>query len=56
VEQLEEVKGTEMGKEEDTIAYISEPKSFTRKLLQPVQTFRNVAVYKSNSKQTNKKN
>ena len=48
----------QIGKEEvrlslfaaDMIVYISDPKNFTKELLQLINTFSNVAGYKNNSK------
>ena len=58
IRQEMEVKGIQIGKEElklwlftdDMIVYISDPKNSTRKLLQLINTFSNVAGYKINFK------
>ena len=58
VRQHKEIKGIRIGKEEvklslfadDMIVYMSDPKNSTKELLQLINTFSNVAEYKTNSK------
>jgi hypothetical protein len=60
IKQLEEIKGTQIGKEEvklslfadDQILYISGPKISTRKLLQLINTFSKDAGYKVNTQKS----
>ena len=56
IRQQKEIKGIQIGKEvklslfaDDMIVYISDPKNSTKKLLQLINTFNNVARYKINS-------
>jgi hypothetical protein len=52
--QEEEIKGIQVGKgivnlslfAEDTIIYFTDPKTFIQKLLDTINSFSNVAVYK----------
>ena len=58
IRQQKEIKRIQIGKEEvklllfagDMIIYISDPKTSTRKFLQLINTFSNVAEYMINSK------
>ena len=53
IRQQKEIKGIQTGKEkEDMIVYISDPKNYTRELLQLINTFTDVAEYKINSKKS----
>ena len=57
IQQHKEVKGIQIGKEgvklslfaDDMIVYLSDPKNFTRELLQPIKNFSKLAGYKINS-------
>jgi hypothetical protein len=57
IQQQKEIKGIQIGKEEvkislftdDMIVYISDPKNFTRELLNRIKRFSAVARYKINS-------
>ena len=60
IRQQKEIKGIQIRKEEvgllplaaDMIVYICDPKNSTKKLLQFINTFSNVAGYKTNSKKS----